>query len=136
MSEKNKKGKHKLKSNDDLINVKTDKKPLFNDNNSDSVITESESNQKKEKAIHLRKRKNTKISHKSKDNQTNNQILRDSLNGKGKKVKFSKIDVVDVESWKKLNLKMTAEENLDELLKITEGKKGKMKNINCDCLIF
>ena len=30
---------------------------------------------------------------------------------------------------------MTAEENLDELLKLTEGKKEKVKNVNC-CIIL
>ena len=70
---------------------------------------------------------NTKVSHKSKDNKLESKIIEDQ-NIKGKKVKFSKIDVIDVECWKQLNLKMTAEENLEELMKLTEGQKGRVKN--------
>ena len=60
----------------------------------------------------------------------------DDKNYKGKQVRFAKIDVIDVESWKKLNLKLTAEENLDELIKISEGKKERIKNVSCTCIII
>ena len=55
---------------------------------------------------------------------------------KGRKIKFGSIDIIDVECWKQLNLKMTAEENLDELLKISEGKKERTKNVSCNCTII
>ena len=83
----------------------------------------------------MRKRKHTKVSHKSKENKLKNEII-DDQDEKGRKVKFGKIDVIDVESWKKLNLKLTAEENLDELIKLSEGKKERIKNVNCSCIIF
>ena len=36
-----------------------------------------------------------------------------------------------------MNLKLTSEENVDELIKITEGKSyGRIKNIGCTCLII
>ena len=56
---------------------------------------------------------------------------------KKKKVKFGDIEVIDVECWKEMNLKLTSEENVDELIKITEGKSyGRIKNIGCTCLIM
>ena len=37
---------------------------------------------------------------------------------------------------KKLNLKLTAEENIDELIKLSEGKKERIKNVSCSCIII
>ena len=98
------------------------------------ILIEIDKSQKKSE---MKKRKHTKISHKSKENIAKNDII-DNLDedGKGKKVKFDKINVIDVESWKKLNLKLTVEENLDELIKLSEGKKERIKNISCRCIIF
>ena len=136
MNGKDKKPKNALRSNDNLIEIKSDKKVSFNnvDNNSNQLCVDFEN-----KPATSRKRKNTKVSLKKKE--TGNNLLNfnlddDSLSEKGKKVKFKKIDIIDVESWKKLNLKLTAEENLDELLKITKGKKGKNKNVSCNCIIL
>ena len=136
MNGKDKKPKNALRSNDNLIEIKSDKKVSFNnvDNNSNQLCVDFEN-----KPATSRKRKNTKVSRKKKE--TGNNLLNfnlddDSLSEKGKKVKFKKIDIIDVESWKKLNLKLTAEENLDELLKITKGKKGKNKNVSCNCIIL
>ena len=136
MNGKDKKPKNVLSSNDNLIEIKSDKKVSFNnvDNNSNQLCVDFEN-----KPATSRKRKNTKVSRKKKE--TGNNLLNfnlddDSLSEKGKKVKFKKIDIIDVESWKKLNLKLTAEENLDELLKITKGKKGKNKNVSCNCIIL
>ena len=84
----------------------------------------------------MRKRKHTKVSHKSKENKFKNEIIDDDQDGNGRKVKFGKIDVIDVESWKKLNLKLTAEENIDELIKLSEGKKERIKNVSCSCIII
>ena len=135
MNDKPKKKKNKNKSNDDLLKVKTDKKVSFRNNDlNNSSRTDNENIQNKIEST--RKRKHTKVSKKSKENNINNNVIEDTLSEKQKKVKFTKIDIIDVESWKKLNLKLTAEENLDELLKLTEGKKGKDKNISCNCIIF
>ena len=135
MNDKPKKKKNKNRSNDDLLKVKTDKKVSFKNNDlNNSSRTDNENIQNKIEST--RKRKHTKVSKKSKENNINNNVIEDTLSEKQKKVKFSKIDIIDVESWKKLNLKLTAEENLDELLKLTEGKKGKDKNISCNCIIF
>ncbi len=62
--------------------------------------------------------------------------MEDEQDCKGKKVRFNKIEVINVESWKKINLKLTSEENIDELIKISEGKKGRIKNVSCTCAIF
>ena len=45
----------------------------------------------------------------------------------GKKVKINKkIEIIDVESWKKYNLEQTADENFEEFLKMEyENEKGK-----------
>ena len=135
MNDKPKKKKNKNRSNDDLLKVKTDKKVSFKNNDlNNSSRTDNENIQNKIEST--RKRKHTKVSKKSKENNINNNVIEDTLSEKQKKVKFTKIDIIDVESWKKLNLKLTAEENLDELLKLTEGKKGKDKNISCNCIIF
>ena len=136
MNVKDKKTKNALSSNDNLIQIKSDKKVSFNnvDNNPNELCVDFEN-----KPATSRKRKNTKISRKKKEkgnNILNFNLDDDSISEKGKKVKFKKIDIIDVESWKKLNLKLTAEENLDELLKITKGEKGKNKNVSCNCIIL
>ena len=155
MSSKNKKSKHhKSKKSDDISD--NDKK-IFdeneNDSDNDNDIKESPRKKKShenendndnhndndikeghhKKSHRKRKRYHTKVSHNKENNLSN--LLLEAKNEKGKKVKFTKIDVIDVESWKKLNLKMTAEENLDELLKLTEGRKERKKNVNC-CIII
>ena len=133
MNKKNKKNKHKINQNEDLSEEKHDKKVLFKDCEN---INDDNSKKEKDKITgNIRKRKHTKVSHKSKDNKLESKIIEDQ-NIKGKKVKFSKIDVIDVECWKQLNLKMTAEENLEELMKLTEGQKGRVKNVGCNCLIL
>ena len=135
MSEKPKKSKHKSKKNYD-VEIKSDKK--VSSKESDNINNSSKNENKTKFGEEVtRKRKNTKVSHKSKENKLdslNNQILDDGQIGR--KVKFAKIDIIDVESWKKLNLKMTADENLDELIKLTEGKKGRVKNVSCNCIIL
>ena len=138
MNSKNKKSKHKSKLSDDLPE-KNDKKKKISfkdeiDNNNNLSSDKEEHHKKNNDSSRKSRRKHTKVSHKSKENNLN-IIADDEKNEKRKKVRFSKIDVIDVECWKKLNLKMTAEENLDELLKLTEGKKEKIKNVNC-CIII
>ena len=133
MDVKNKKSKHKSKLSDDLSEVKPEKKVGF------TGIDESYNNNSRTESVSslrdihtARKRNNTKVSKKSKKKEEKF----DEESQKGRKVKFGKIDVIDVESWKKLNLKMTAEENLDELLKLSNGKKGRIKNVSCTCIII
>ena len=133
MSSKNKKSNHK-KKNEDLSDKKEEKKVGFKDSDiNDNSKTESDNSLKKSD---MRKRKHTKVSHKSKENKFKNEIIDDDQDGNGRKVKFGKIDVIDVESWKKLNLKLTAEENIDELIKLSEGKKERIKNVSCSCIII
>ncbi len=145
MSTKPKKGKIKTRTSDKDLSesTKEKKKTQFKEDYNNNKDKDKEDKDKDEKHHHnqesqeptrKRKRNHTKVSRKSQENQLDNFIQEDK-NQKGKKVKFSKIDVIDVESWKQLNLKMTAEENLEELLKITEGKKERIKNVNC-CIII
>ncbi len=134
MNSKNKKSKHRKKLSDDLPDMKDIKKPLFKEDDVNNNIR-SDSENRKEEIRSSRRRKHTKVSRKSQDNDLNNIIL-DDKNYKGKQVRFAKIDVIDVESWKKLNLKLTAEENLDELIRISEGKKERIKNVSCTCIII
>ena len=131
MNGKTKKNKSKLRSSDDLTEIKLDKKVGFKDNNiiDDTKIT------KDLKIPTTRKRHHTKVSRKSKNNNSNLEILDPQIE-KGRKVKFGKIKIIDVESWKEINLKLTAEENFDELMKLSQGKKGKIKNVNCTCIII
>ena len=60
-----------------------------------------------------------------------------------KRVKFaSKVTTIKVECWKKYNLEQTADENINELLKISnsdsknKGKRSGRDNITCTCIIF
>ena len=151
MSSKVKKSKHKSKSSDDdLSESKKEKKKIpvkdedevnINKKNKkdkkdkkDKNSNKDDSEQKQKKGERKRKRYHTKISHKSKENNLDNLIL-DDKNQIGKKVRFSNIDIIDVECWKQLNLKNTAEENLEELVKLTEGKKERVKNVSCCTII-
>ena len=48
-----------------------------------------------------------------------------------KKVKISdKVDIIDVESWKKYNLEQTADENFEEFLKMEYENESKEENGN------
>ena len=59
-------------------------------------------------------------------------------------MKFSnKVTTIKVECWKKYNLEQTADENINELIKISntdskdKGKKGaRDQNITCTCILF
>ena len=87
------------------------------------------------------KRKHTKYGEKKKENKENkieekkiNEISNINLR---RKVKFGNIDIIDVESWKAINLKLTSEENIEELFKISDGKENRrIKNIGCACIII
>ena len=59
------------------------------------------------------------------------------VQNKNKRVKFGKLHIIDVECWKDINLKLTSEENMEEIFKIAQGKGNKrVKNINCTCLVI
>jgi hypothetical protein len=87
------------------------------------------------------KRKHTKYAEKKKENKENkieekkiNEINNINLR---RKVKFGNIDIIDVESWKAINLKLTSEENIEELFKISDGKENRrIKDIGCACIII
>ena len=132
MNGKTKKNKSKLRSSDDLTEIKINKKVEFKD---DNFIEDTKNTNDSKKAPSTRKRNHTKVSRKSKSNNSNFGIL-DSQIEKGRKVKFGKIQIIDIESWKEFNLKLTAEENYEELLKISQGKKGRIKNVNCSCILI
>ena len=139
MSSRSKKSKHhRSKLSDDLSQIKYDKTIMsHNENEHDNDVHENH-HKKANSITRKRKRNHTKISHnKINHNKINNlnNINIDTKNENGRKVTFSKIDIIDVESWKALNLKMTAEENVTELLKLTEGRKQKKKNVSC-CIII
>ena len=72
-------------------------------------------------------------SNKNKKEESKNEEVED----KTKKVRFGNVQIIDVECWKEINLKLTAEENMEEIIKLTEGKGDKRtKNIGCTCIII
>ena len=135
MNDKNKKYKRKKRLSVDLSDIQENKK---NKNQSVKDVNKYRTGSiPKDEEIHASwRRRTTKVSHKNKEYNFTNIILEDEPDCKGKKVKFNKIEVINVESWKKINLKLTSEENIDELIKISEGKKGRIKNVSCTCAIF
>ena len=136
MNGKSKKSKHKKKLSDDLPDIHDYKKEIFKNDNNNNRQHRSDSDTKNQGIRSSRKRKHTKISHGSIENHLAEIVMADCQDYKGKKVRFSKIEVIEVESWKKINLKLTAEENLDELMKISQGKKERNKNVSCTCVII
>ena len=129
----NKKSKKKNKKKGEEF---TQKKDVIkdSDDNSDDLTSSSNNNIEQN---YQRIRKHTKFVKKKKDKGIKEEIKKEEEKNDGKKVKFDKIDIIEVECWKELNLKLTAEENMDELMKITGGKDGKRtKNIGCTCLII
>ena len=133
-----KNSKHKSKLSEDLPEIKSNKKVFFNDIVDDTINikdTNRTNSVGHSKDFHkTRKRNHTKVSKKSKKNDEDEMFNEDSQNGR--KIKFGKIEVIDIECWKKINLKLTAEENSEEILKLSKGKKGRNKNVNCDCIII
>ena len=113
--------------NDKIKKNKKKVKIADNEENSENEIQEIDEN-------FVIKRKHTKVNKKKKEKEETK--VEEEIDNK-RKVKFGKIDIIDVESWKKLNLKLTAEENMEELYKISEGTQNKrMKNIGCTCIII
>ena len=132
MNGKSKKSKHKSHGSDDLTNIKAEKKVAFGiPDEKDDARTSSMGSAKD--YVPTRKRNHTKV--KRNKHHKEKELFTEDME-KGRKIKFGSIDIIDVECWKQLNLKMTAEENLDELLKISEGKKERTKNVSCNCTII
>ncbi len=132
MNEKSKKSKHRSHGSDDLSNIKAEKKVAFGfPEEKDDGRTSSLGSSKD--FVQTRKRNHTKV--KRNKHRKEKEVYSEDLEN-GRKIKFGTIDIIDVECWKQLNLKMTAEENLDELLKISEGKKERIKNVSCKCIII
>ena len=132
MNGKNKKSKHRSHGSDDLSNIKAGKKVAFGipeEKEDERTISLGSSRD----FIPTRKRNHTKV--KRNKHHKEKELYTEDLEN-GRKIKFGTIDIIDVECWKQLNLKMTAEENLDELLKISEGKKERTKNVSCNCTII
>ncbi len=125
MSSKNKKEKgHKSKLSDDLSQVSNINKNNLSENTKDDLEDFN------------KKRHRTKVSHHRTKSCSEIDQTKDGLNDKVKKVRFSNIDVIKVECWKKYNLKLTAEENFEELMNLSSGRKEKEKNISCTCIII
>ena len=117
MNQKKKKIRNKTKLQDEEENLrKSDKNNKKTDENKDlnKIHTKIKKKKIKEKEIKNEEDSNCK-----------------------KIVKFGKIDIIDVECWKEINLELTAEENIEELYKIAETQENKrMKNIGCTCIII
>ena len=129
---KTKKSKKRHKNQEELSPKKVNLKE--NDDNSDDLTSSSNNNIEQN---YQAKRKHTKIAKKKKDKDIKESIKVEEGKIKGKKVKFGKIQIINVECWKEINLNLTAEENVDELMKITKGKDDKrIKNIGCTCMII
>ena len=120
-----------------------------NKNNNNEMVS---GNIKKSKTL----RSSVKMRKKEKKHKRNSSC--DAITN-GKKVKISsKIEIIDVESWKKYNLEQTADENFEEFLKMeyeNENKgnekenknngnnnnkvkrlRGKNGNVSCTCIII
>ena len=81
-------------------------------------------------------------------NNGNRNLLEDKISERSdrkknkKRVKFAaKVTTIKVECWKKYNLEQTADENLDELMRISNpSDKGQRNNrdpnVKCTCEIF
>ena len=92
-----------------------------------------------EQREYSKRRRHTKVIKKKKDSSKNeifDNNMNDSENKIGKKVKFVGVKIIDVESWKKINLSLTADENFDELNGFSNGYKGRIKNVGCSCIII
>ena len=125
---KNKKNKKKNKKLEDI--PKKEDKINNNDDISDDLTDSSNNNF--EKNLHSN-RKHTKIIKKNKSE----KIKKEEDKNERKKVRFGKIDIIDVECWKEINLELTADETVDEIMKLAEGKgNNRTKNIGCTCLII
>ena len=98
---------------------------------SNFTIEKNDNQNKRSHTKHGKKKKNKDISLKEAkkyEYEGNNKI---------KKVKFGKIEFINVESWREINLKLTAKENIDEIIEFKNGKEGRRnKKISCTCIVI
>ncbi len=127
--------KKKEKKNIDLSSKKESLKEC--NTNSDVPTTSSYDNKERNNKIkrkHTKHEKNKKAKDKNiKEDKNNEKIIQNTK----KEVKFGNIEFINVECWKEINLKLTADENFDEIIELTTGKDGKKnKNISCTCIVL
>ena len=112
---------HKIKKNKKKMKIKEEEKQTSNTEQDTDMIV-------------FVKRKHLKVSKKKKIKKDN--IYDENIYYK-KKVKFGKIEIIDIENWKQINLKLTADENLKEMHKFSdENDIKRMKKIGCRCIII
>ena len=113
---------------------KNKKKAKFVDNDEP---TRNSNQDKSEKDNIIINRTHTKVVKKKKEKKEKKEKEEKDEENNKRKVKFGEVDIIDVESWKDINLKLTAEENMEELLKLS-GEKNvkKIKNIGCTCIMI
>ena len=131
----NNENKKKRKKQNKLENIQEQKNILKESyDNSEDLTNGSIVNIEENNKI---KRNNTKYVKTNKNKAKKKESKNEKVEDKTKKVKFGKVQFIDVECWKELNLKLTAEENIEEIIKLTEGKGDKRaKNIGCTCIII
>ena len=130
MNDKSKKKKgHRSKNSDDLSQtskVRNDNESYLED---EEFAGQIENKRTYTKSAKYNKAKESKV-------RSSSDLPQIKENEKQKKVKFADVNVINVENWKKYNLNMTAEENLEELINVSNNKKGRQKNISCTCIVF
>ena len=130
MNDKSKKKKgHRSKNSDDLSQtskVRNDNESFLED---EEFAGQIENKRTYTKSAKHKKAKVSKV-------RSSSDLPQIKENEKQKKVKFADVNVINVENWKKYNLNMTAEENLEELINVSNNKKGRQKNISCTCIVF
>ena len=130
MNDKSKKKKgHRSNNRDDLSQTskgKIDNEPYLEEEEFEGHI---ENKRTYTKSAKYNKVKSSKV-------RSSSDLPQIKENGKQKRVKFADVDIINIENWKKYNLNLTAEENLEELINASSNKKGRQKNISCTCNIF
>ena len=130
MNDKTKKKKgHRSKNSDDLSQ---NSKAKFD--NESYLEDEEYAGQIENKRTYTKSAKNNKS--KVSKVRSSSDLPQIKENGNQKRVKFADIDIINIENWKKYNLNMTSEENLEELINVSNNKKGRQKNISCTCILY
>ena len=111
-------------SNESISNTDVTTSSNFSIEKNDNYIKKNHSKfekKKKDKDIFIKEEK--KYEYKEK-----NQI---------KKVKFGKIEFINVECWREMNYKLTAKENINEIFEFKNEKEGRRnKKITCVCIVI
>ena len=130
MNDKTKKRKGRRKISDDLSQtskVKNDNEPYLEE---EEFAGQIENKRTYTKSVKHNKGRMSRV-------RSSSDLTQIKENEKQKRVKFADIDIINVENWKKYNLNLTAEENLEELINVSNNKKkGRQKNISCTCIVF